>query len=413
MKRVNSCVKSDEHVLEELETEGERQLKSLLQHQLDTSVSIEECVSKKESFAPGTMYKPFGKEAAGTMTLSQFQTLHEKDQETASLRELGLNETEIMIWKSHISGEKRTKLKATPEAIQNRLQDIEERISERQRILSLPQRFSKSKQLTRREMEIEKSLFQGADRHSFLKALYYQDESQKKNKGDPMNNLESFYQEMITKKRLEEFQVMRGEPFASCSLVSATSVSDSDTAEKPSLLQHEGEQAAQGKGPSLHVAKVTDFSPEQCWTEPKKLTQPIEFIPEDEIQRNRLSVEEIRKIPMFSSYNPGEPNKVLYLKNLSPRVTERDLVSLFARFQEKTGPPIQFQMMTGRMRGQAFITFPDKKKAWEALHLVNGYKLHGKILVIEFGKKKNQQSDLQATSPKSSITDSSIEINDS
>eukprot|EP00069_Balaena_mysticetus_P009258 bmy_20191T0 len=171
---VNSCVKSDEHVLEELETEGERQLKSLLQHQLDTSVSIEECVSKKESFAPGTMYKPFGKEAAGTMTLSQFQTLHEKDQETASLRELGLNETEILIWKSHVSGEKRTKLRATPEAIQNRLQDIEERISERQRILCLPQRFAKSKQLTRREMEIENSLFQGAERHSFLKALYYQ-----------------------------------------------------------------------------------------------------------------------------------------------------------------------------------------------------------------------------------------------
>uniref|UniRef100_G1LVC3 RNA binding motif protein 41 n=1 Tax=Ailuropoda melanoleuca TaxID=9646 RepID=G1LVC3_AILME len=172
--RVNSCVKSGEHVLEELETEGERQLKSLLQHQLDTSVSIEECMSKKESFAPGTMYKPFGKEAAGTMTLSQFQTLHEKDQETASLRELGLNETEILIWKSHVSGEKRTRLRATPEAIQNRLQDIEERISERQRILCLPQRFAKSKQLTRREMEIEKSLFQGADRHSFLKALYYQ-----------------------------------------------------------------------------------------------------------------------------------------------------------------------------------------------------------------------------------------------
>jgi hypothetical protein len=37
-------VKDEEHVLEELETEGERQLKSLLQHQLDTSVSIEEWV---------------------------------------------------------------------------------------------------------------------------------------------------------------------------------------------------------------------------------------------------------------------------------------------------------------------------------------------------------------------------------
>ncbi|XP_011379271.1 RNA-binding protein 41 isoform X1 [Pteropus medius] len=437
MKRVNSCVKSDEHVLEELETEGERQLKSLLQHQLDTAVSIEQCVSKKESFAPGTMYKPFGKEAAGTMTLSQFQTLHEKDQETASLRELGLNETEILIWKSHVSGEKRMRLRATPEAIQNRLQDIEERISERQRILCLPQRFAKSKQLTRREMEIENSLFQGADRHSFLKALYYQayhkktsadkymtsmkrkiklgtkDEPQKKNKGDPMNNLESFYQEMIMKKRLEEFQLMRGEPFASHSLVSAASVGDSGTAENPSLLQDKGKQAAQGKGPSLHVAKVIDNSPEQCWTGPKKLTQPIEFVPEDEIQRNRLSEEEIRKIPMFSSYNPGEPNKVLYLKNLSPRVTERDLVSLFARFQEKKGPPIQFRMMTGRMRGQAFITFPNKEIAWQALHLVNGYKLHGKILVIEFGKNKKQQSDLQAASLMSSATESTTKVSDS
>ncbi|XP_053057486.1 RNA-binding protein 41 isoform X2 [Acinonyx jubatus] len=434
--RINSCVKSGEHVLEELETEGERQLKSLLQHQLDTSVSIEECVSKKESFAPGTMYKPFGKEAAGTMTLSQFQTLHEKDQETASLRELGLNETEILIWKSHVSGEK-TRLRATPEAIQNRLQDIEERISERQRILCLPQRFAKSKQLTRREMEIENSLFQGADRHSFLKALYYQayhkktsadkymtsmkrkiklgtkDEPQKKNKGDPMNNLESFYQEMIMKKRLEEFQLMRGEPFASHSLVSATSVGDSGTAENPSLLQDKGKQAAQGKGPSLHVAKVFDNSPEQCWTGPKKLTQPIEFVPEDEIQRNRLSEEEIRKIPMFSSYNPGEPNKVLYLKNLSPRVTERDLVSLFARFQKKKGPPIQFRMMTGRMRGQAFITFPNKELAQQALHLVNGYKLRGKILVIEFGKNKKQRSDLQAASLISSATDNTTEISGS
>ncbi|XP_057394181.1 RNA-binding protein 41 isoform X1 [Balaenoptera acutorostrata] len=435
--RVNSCVKSDEHVLEELETEGERQLKSLLQHQLDTSVSIEECVSKKESFAPGTMYKPFGKEAAGTMTLSQFQTLHEKDQETASLRELGLNETEILIWKSHVSGEKRTRLRATPEAIQNRLQDIEERISERQRILCLPQRFAKSKQLTRREMEIENSLFQGAERHSFLKALYYQayhkktsadkymtsmkrkiklgtkDEPQKKNKGDPMNNLENFYQEMIMKKRLEEFQLMRGEPFASHSLVSATSVGDSGTAENPSLLQDKGKQAAQGKGPSLHVAKVIDNSPEQCWTGPKKLTQPIEFVPEDEIQRNRLSEEEIRKIPVFSSYNPGEPNKVLYLKNLSPRVTEGDLVSLFARFQEKKGPPIQFRMMTGRMRGQAFITFPNTEIAWQALRLVNGYKLRGKILVIEFGKNKKQQSDLQAASLISSTTDNTTEISGS
>lgn len=61
---------------------------------------------RKRALLLVAMYKPFGKEAAGTMTLSQFQTLHEKDQETASSGNWGLNETEILIWKSHVSGEK-------------------------------------------------------------------------------------------------------------------------------------------------------------------------------------------------------------------------------------------------------------------------------------------------------------------
>lgn len=50
--------------------------------------------------------------------------------------------------------------------------------------------------------------------------------------------------------------------------------------------------------------------------------------------------------------------QVLYLKNLCPRVTVRELVSLFARFQEEDSPLIQFRLLSGRMRGQAFITFP-------------------------------------------------------
>lgn len=65
-------------------------------------------------------------------------------------------------------------LGAAPEATQHRLQAIQEKITERQHILSLPQRFAGSKQLSRREMEIENALFQGTDRHSFLRALYHQ-----------------------------------------------------------------------------------------------------------------------------------------------------------------------------------------------------------------------------------------------
>jgi hypothetical protein len=57
-----------------------------------------------------------------------------------------------------------------------------------------------------------------------------------------------------------------------------------------------------------------------------------------------------------------------------------------------------------------FFFLLDKEIAWQALHQVNGYKLHGKILVIEFGKNKKQRSDIQAVSFSSSATDTSTEI---
>uniref|UniRef100_A0A8D2M331 RNA binding motif protein 41 n=1 Tax=Zonotrichia albicollis TaxID=44394 RepID=A0A8D2M331_ZONAL len=139
--RVNSSLSSDELLLEDLETEGERQLKSLLHHQLDTSVSIEQCKSKRRCFAPAAFYKPFGEEAAGALSLSQFQALQESDKETSSLRELGLSDSEILLWKNQDSARKVGVLLSG---------------------------------LSRREMEIEQALFQGTDRHSFLRALYHQ-----------------------------------------------------------------------------------------------------------------------------------------------------------------------------------------------------------------------------------------------
>lgn len=37
------------------------------------------------------------------MTLSQFQALQESDKETSSLRELGLSDSEILLWKNRAS----------------------------------------------------------------------------------------------------------------------------------------------------------------------------------------------------------------------------------------------------------------------------------------------------------------------
>ncbi|KFQ70829.1 RNA-binding protein 41, partial [Phaethon lepturus] len=375
--RVNSSLSSDELLVEDLETEGERQLKSLLHHQLDTTVSIEQCKSKRRCFAPAAFYKPFGEEAAGALTLSQFQALQESNKETASLRELGLSDSEILLWKNRDSTGKGSGLGAAPEATQDRLHAIQEKM------------FAGSKQLSRREMEIENALFQGTDRHSFLRALYHQDDTQKRviDEKDPMVHLESVYQELLSKKWREE--VTKSDPCLCASVAP-------QTPEEVSLPEQE-EQAEQAKSPSGPAARPHQSPPRLVI-----IKEPVEFIPEEEICKNRLSEEELRNIPRFSSYHPGEPNKVLYLKNLGPRVTMEDLVSLFARFQREDSPPIQFRLLSGRMRGQAFITFPDIQSAQDAMLLVNGYNLQGKPVVIEFGKSKGNSSEADSAIPCSS-----------
>ncbi|TRZ06729.1 hypothetical protein HGM15179_020378, partial [Zosterops borbonicus] len=393
---VNSSLSSDELLLEDLETEGERQLKSLLHHQLDTTVSIEQCKSKRRCFAPAAFYKPFGEEAAGALTLSQFQALQESDKETSSLRELGLSDLEILLWKNRASASKGSGLGAAPEATQERLDAIQEKLEERRRILALPQRFAGSKQLSRREMEIENALFQGTDRHSFLRALYHQDDSQKRgaDEKDPMVHLESVYQELLSKKCPEKVQSATSDPCLSPSLTPQGAVTEE------SSLPDQEEQAEQAGSPSVSARE-----PQQSPPRPVVIREQVEFVPEEEILRNRLSEEELRKIPKFSSYHPGEPSKVLYLKNLGPRVTVKDLVSLFARFQKEDSPLIQFRLLSGRMRGQAFITFPDTESAQSALQLLNGYKLQGKPLVIAFGKNKKQLPEDDSATPSSSAAE--------
>ncbi|KAM6427011.1 RNA-binding protein 41 [Liasis olivaceus] len=342
---------------EELETEGERQLRLLLRRQLDTSASREQCAAKRHRFAPAAVYRPFGEEAAGARTLPEFQALQERSGEAASLRELGLSDAEIRLWTSRAP--KDAGLGAAPDATRDRIRAIREKIAERQRILSLPQHFAGSKPLSRREMEIENALFQGTDRHSFLRRLYRRDEARASVAAQvgPAAQLDAVYQELLSEappnQRLPEpLQPPQEAPESSCSapLVSPAA-------------------ALSASGPTV-------------------VTEPVACVPEEEILRGRLSEEEIRRIPRFSSYNPGEPSKVLYLKNLSRHTTVKDLLPLFSRFQEKGGPPLHFRLLSGRMRGQAFLTFPSTLQAQKALELLNGFRLLGKPLILEFGRSR-------------------------
>lgn len=71
------------------------------------------CVAKRQCFAPAALYRPFGEQAAGVRSLSQFQALQDGEKELAGLRELGLTDAEIQLWQSRDAPEITEKVKAT------------------------------------------------------------------------------------------------------------------------------------------------------------------------------------------------------------------------------------------------------------------------------------------------------------
>ncbi|XP_042381459.1 U11/U12 small nuclear ribonucleoprotein 65 kDa protein-like isoform X1 [Zingiber officinale] len=109
-----------------------------------------------------------------------------------------------------------------------------------------------------------------------------------------------------------------------------------------------------------------------------------------EIESGKLPPEEILSLPMFKNYSPGDPASVLYIKNLAKDVVVDDFYfifgSLFGSIEAaRVGLTIKL-MQEGRMRGQAFVTFPSVDLAQHALNLVNGYVFKGKPIIIQFGR---------------------------
>jgi len=87
----------------------------------------------------------------------------------------------------------------------------------------------------------------------------------------------------------------------------------------------------------------------------------IEPLPLQVIYRHRLSSDEIKALPRFTNHKLGAPNNTLYLKNLHPKVTEEDLQAIFGHHQSQTSEKLKFRLLTGKMKGQAFVEFPSKE----------------------------------------------------
>ncbi|TRY99116.1 hypothetical protein DNTS_007004 [Danionella cerebrum] len=390
---------------EEQETEGQRQLHNLLLKQLDTEARLDRCLAKRKCFAPAALYKPFGEQAAGVRSLSQFQALQDGDQELATLRELGLTEAEIQLWMNRDQPESFCKDRGVcvPIEVRNeRLQAIREKMAAHAKLLSQPQRFSSSRPLSRREMEIERALFQGTDRCSFLTALYHQEEESVvcQQRATAPNAMDHFYKDFLddqTKPHSElSGKLPQVEPLTDILHKSPSSVTDQSDCnpisskdqpscnEEHSIIQTLAQEKT-GRATKMSVSQsVGSLKTSLGHDGPLELSGTIENTSEEEIKKNRESEEALRSIPRFKNYQKGKPSNVLCVKNISARVSLAQLVSLFSRFQKDDAQPLLYRLLT------------DVESAGAALELLHGYRLLDKPLIIEFGREKSKEMDAQS-----------------
>ncbi|XP_076976198.1 RNA-binding region-containing protein 3 isoform X2 [Tamandua tetradactyla] len=125
---------------------------------------------------------------------------------------------------------------------------------------------------------------------------------------------------------------------------------------------------------------------------------PSECISRRDLEKGRISREEMETLSVFRSYEPGEPNCRIYVKNLAKHVQEKDLKFIFGRYVDFSSETqrIMFDirlMKEGRMKGQAFIGLPNEKAAAKALKEANGYVLFGKPMVVQFARSARPKQD--------------------
>lgn len=123
------------------------------------------------------------------------------------------------------------------------------------------------------------------------------------------------------------------------------------------------------------------------------IVMPINAAEAELLEGTKMGLDDIKKIDRFKDYEPGIPSKVLYLKNIAPTVSQEQLSLLFNQFILANGGPVELKIMTGRMRGQAFVSFQNEDLAIQALDEVNGTILGGQPVIAEFGRNTNRIQD--------------------
>lgn len=157
------------------------------------------------------------------------------------------------------------------------------------------------------------------------------------------------------------------------------------------LQKHPEEAKVVGELGKFHA----EVQPEPIEETPSEQEQPV--ITKKELLKNRISYSDMKILPVFKNYHAGQPSMRLYIKNLHKSVIEQDVKRIYRRYikdltdNEQIGFDVRV-MQEGRMKGQAFVTFPSVAMAEKALHETNGYLLKDKPMVVQFARAANKKT---------------------
>nr|XP_046227838.1 RNA-binding region-containing protein 3 [Scatophagus argus]XP_046227839.1 RNA-binding region-containing protein 3 [Scatophagus argus]XP_046227840.1 RNA-binding region-containing protein 3 [Scatophagus argus] len=168
-------------------------------------------------------------------------------------------------------------------------------------------------------------------------------------------------------------------------------------ADERRLSPSSSQEAARAEGfgklyPSLRPSQQQDEHSD----DEQDLTSGV--ISRKELEKGRLSRDEIKRMSVFKKYEAGEPTCRLYVKNIAKQVEEKDLRYIYGRFVDPSSEAERNMfdivlMKEGRMKGQAFIGLPSEQSAEKALRETNGYVLYDKPLVVQFARSARPKQD--------------------
>ncbi|CAI7996090.1 RNA-binding protein 41 [Geodia barretti] len=318
---------------DEVVTEAQRQLRELLGRQMDTSTfSLQRTLRAADSmFTSPVTYQAQEVGVAPLRSVQGYRSDQKAFQTSNNLREAGLSEKEVEMVLGAEGGGGRVKVE--PSAMQGRISAVQEKLSGHvAQLKEMGGVASGVLTMSRHAWELEQSLHRCREDQTALHHLVTH------NRTRSPRTIAAFPAKLLPGKEGDE--------------------------------EEENEEERE-TGVTAHGATV----------------QPL---PLQLIERNRLTPEQIKKLPHFANYSSGNPSSVLYIKNIHRKTTLDDLSAIFGHWQDGVWPKIR--LLTGRLGGQAFAEFQDVGVASEALEAVNGYVVREKPLVISYGHQQSQHN---------------------